>query len=167
MKKLFFALMICIAVSAMGCASPKQVMVNPESGTIMDCEAGNMVMMGAVMAIAVQEDCVKKYREFGYVRIENYSGKPSKPQPNRPVKSYKLLITSQPSGAEVYWGTNPKDVTTLLSHTPVESQTKKGSGLPPMCYQARVGDEYKGYKTSKIICKPEQFSDRIINFSFK
>jgi hypothetical protein len=74
---LFLSLATCILVS--GCASPSQVLVNPETGQGYRCAHssvgwGLMGAMGAAMTYTNQYQCVQGAKQMGYIEIEKLAG---------------------------------------------------------------------------------------------
>jgi hypothetical protein len=69
-------------------------------------------------------------------------------------------ISSTPSGAEIFWGKTPDSMTRTEFKTPFSKHIEAKS-WEPWCYQ--VKKEY--YYDSLLICRPEDFGDRDVNFN--
>jgi tetratricopeptide (TPR) repeat protein len=71
-------------------------------------------------------------------------------------------ISSNPSGAEIFWGKTPDSMTRTEFKTPFSKHIEAKS-WEPWCYQ--IKKEY--YFDSLLICRPEDFGDRDVNFDLK
>jgi hypothetical protein len=72
-------LTLVLGLLVSGCATPSQVLVNPETGQGYRCahSGGGWGIMGAVaigMTYANQSQCVQAMKQMGYVEIETLAG---------------------------------------------------------------------------------------------
>jgi hypothetical protein len=76
--------------------------------------------------------------------------------------THKENITSNPSGADIYWGYNRTKFVDTEYVTPFQ-RSLYGKAWEPRCYQVRK----EGYFDSKVICKPGEMGDRTIHFDLR
>jgi hypothetical protein len=76
--------------------------------------------------------------------------------------THKENITSNPSGADIYWGYNRTNFVDTEYVTPFQ-RSLYGKAWEPRCYQVRK----EGYFDSKVICKPSEMGDRTIHFDLR
>ena len=73
--------------------------------------------------------------------------------------TYKEHITSDPSGAEIYWGYSESNFVDTDYVTPFE-RSIYGKAWEARCYQVRK----KGYYDSQVLCRSTETGDRLIHF---
>ncbi|MEE9120723.1 MAG: hypothetical protein V3U56_05500 [Syntrophobacteria bacterium] len=76
--------------------------------------------------------------------------------------THKENITSNPPGADIYWGYNRTNFVDTEYVTPFQ-RSLYGKAWEPRCYQARK----EGYFDSEVICKPSEMGDRHIHFDLR
>jgi len=76
--------------------------------------------------------------------------------------THKENITSNPSGADIYWGYNRTNFVDTEYVTPFQ-RSLYGKAWESRCYQARK----EGYLDSEVICKPSEMGDRHIHFDLR
>ena len=76
--------------------------------------------------------------------------------------THKENITSNPEGADIYWGYNRTNFVDTEYVTPFQ-RSLYGKAWEPRCYQVRK----EGYFDSKVICKPSEMGDRNIHFDLR
>jgi hypothetical protein len=76
--------------------------------------------------------------------------------------THKENITSNPPGADIYWGYNRTNFVDTEYVTPYQ-RSLYGGAWESRCYQVRK----EGYFDSKIICKPSEVGDRHIHFDLR
>lgn len=76
--------------------------------------------------------------------------------------TYAERITSDPSGAVIYWGSSQSKFVDTDYVTPFE-RSIHGSPWESRCYQVKK----EGYYDSEVICKPREAGDRQIHFSLR
>lgn len=76
--------------------------------------------------------------------------------------THKENITSNPSGADIYWGYNRTNFVDTEYVTPFQ-RSLYGKAWESRCYQARK----EGYLDSEVICKPSEMGDRHIHFDLQ
>ena len=76
--------------------------------------------------------------------------------------THKENITSNPQGADIYWGYNRTNFVDTEYVTPFQ-RSLYGKAWEPRCYQVRK----EGYFDSKVICKPSEMGDRNIHFDLQ
>ena len=74
----------------------------------------------------------------------------------------KENITSNPQGADIYWGYNRTNFVDTEYVTPFQ-RSIYDKAWEPRCYQVRK----EGYFDSKVICKPSEMGDRNIHFDLR
>ena len=75
------------------------------------------------------------------------------------ASTYKERITSNPSGANIYWGYSQSSFVDTDYVTPFE-RSIYGKPWEARCYQVRK----KGYHDSEILCKSLETGDRLMHF---
>ena len=75
------------------------------------------------------------------------------------ASTYKEQITSEPPGAEIYWGHSESSFVDTDYITPFE-RTIYGKAWEARCYQVKK----KGYHDSQILCRSTETGDRLIHF---
>ena len=73
--------------------------------------------------------------------------------------TYKERITSDPSGADIYWGYSQSNFVDTAYFTPFE-RSIYGKAWEALCYQVKK----KGYYDSEVICKSSETGDRLLHF---
>ena len=73
--------------------------------------------------------------------------------------THKENITSNPSGADIYWGHNRSNFVDTEYVTPFQ-RSLYAKAWEARCYQVRK----EGYLDSEVICKPSEVGDRQIHF---
>jgi hypothetical protein len=76
-----------------------------------------------------------------------------------PLNNIKEVISSEPSGAYIFWGKSEYNLKYSGFKTPF-TRTIEGFAWEPYCYQVKK----KGYIDSKIECRPEEIGDRKLIF---
>jgi hypothetical protein len=76
--------------------------------------------------------------------------------------THKEIITSNPQGADIYWGYNRTNFVDTEYVTPFQ-RSLYGKAWEPRCYQVRK----EGYLDSKVICRPSEMADRNIHFDLR
>jgi hypothetical protein len=76
--------------------------------------------------------------------------------------THKENITSNPPGADIYWGYNRTNFVDTEYVTPFQ-RSLYGKTWEPRCYQVRK----EGYFDSEVICKPSEMGDRHIHFALR
>ena len=76
--------------------------------------------------------------------------------------THKENITSNPPGADIYWGYNRTNFVDTEYVTPYQ-RSLYGGAWESRCYQVRK----EGYFDSKVICKPSEVGDRHIHFDLR
>ena len=71
-------------------------------------------------------------------------------------------ITSDPPGADIIWGKTKRLLMETGLKTP-HTRSINADTLESWCYQVKM----QGYYDSKIICRPDEKSNRIVNFKLK
>jgi hypothetical protein len=74
----------------------------------------------------------------------------------------KEVITSNPIGADIYWGRSQKDLV-KSGHVTTYSGGVSGSGDDSWCYQVKK----EGYQDSEIICVPQRSMVQTVHFDLK
>jgi hypothetical protein len=77
-----------------------------------------------------------------------------------PVNMIKEVISSEPSGAYIFWGKSEYHLKYSGFRTPL-TRTIEGFAWEPYCYQVKK----KGYIDSKIECRPEEIGERKVIFT--
>lgn len=75
------------------------------------------------------------------------------------ASTYKERITSDPSGADIYWGHSQSNFVDTDYVTPFE-RSIYGKPWEALCYQVQK----KGYYDSEVICRSTEAGDRLIHF---
>jgi hypothetical protein len=78
----------------------------------------------------------------------------------------KTTITSEPSGAVIYWGPSKdqlEEAKRVTPHTVTAKDVWKGASWKDWCYQVKK----ERYLPSEIACLPQQSADRMVNFELK
>lgn len=75
---------------------------------------------------------------------------------------HKENITSNPQGADIYWGYNRNNFVDTEYVTPYQ-RSLYGKAWEPRCYQVRK----EGYLDSEVICRPSEMADRNIHFELR
>jgi len=78
------------------------------------------------------------------------------------ASTYKERITSNPPGADIYWGYPQSNFVDTDYVTPFE-RSIYGKGLEARCYQVQK----KGYYDSEVLCRASETGDRLIHFDLK
>ena len=76
--------------------------------------------------------------------------------------THKENITSNPLGADIYWGYNRTNFVDTEYVTPFQ-RSLYDKAWEPRCYQVRK----EGYFDSEIICRPSEMADRKIHFDLR
>ena len=76
--------------------------------------------------------------------------------------THKENITSNPPGADIYWGHNRTNFVDTEYITPFQ-RSLYAKAWEPRCYQVRK----EGYLDSEVICKPSEMGDRHIHFDLR
>jgi hypothetical protein len=76
--------------------------------------------------------------------------------------AHKENITSNPQGADIYWGYNRTNFVDTEYVTPFQ-RSLHDKAWEPRCYQVRK----VGYFDSKVICRPSEMGDRNIHFDLR
>ncbi len=76
--------------------------------------------------------------------------------------AYKESITSDPPGADIYWGYSQSHFVDTEYTTPFE-RSLYGKMWEARCYQVKKS----GYYDSEVICKPRETGNRTIHFSMR
>ena len=76
--------------------------------------------------------------------------------------THKENITSNPQGADIYWGYNRTNFVDTEYVTPYQ-RSLYDKTWEPRCYQVRK----EGYYDSKVICRPSEMGDRNIHFDLR
>jgi len=76
------------------------------------------------------------------------------------ASTYKERITSDPPGADIYWGYSQSNFVDTEYVTPFE-RSIYGRAWEALCYQVQK----EGYYDSEVICRSSETGDRIIHFS--
>ena len=71
-------------------------------------------------------------------------------------------ITSDPSGASIYWGKDKYKLSKTPHSTPSHRQLK-GLDIEPFCYQVIK----EGYNDPETVCKPREYSHRYVHFNLE
>ena len=75
---------------------------------------------------------------------------------------YKERITSDPPGADIYWGYSQSNFVDTDYVTPFE-RSLYGKAWEARCYQVQK----KGYYDSEVLCRSSETGDRLIHFDLK
>jgi hypothetical protein len=75
------------------------------------------------------------------------------------ASTYRERITSDPPGADIYWGYSQSNFVDTDYVTPFE-RSIYGKAWEALCYQVQK----KGYYDSEVICKARETGDRLIHF---
>jgi hypothetical protein len=75
------------------------------------------------------------------------------------ASTYKERITSDPAGADIYWGYSQSNFVDTDYITPFE-RSIYGRAWEALCYQVQK----KGYYDSKVVCRSSETGDRFIHF---
>jgi len=75
------------------------------------------------------------------------------------ASTYKERITSEPPGAEIYWGYSQSHFVDTDYVTPFE-RSISGKAWEERCYQVKK----KGYNDSEVLCRSSETGDRLIHF---
>lgn len=130
MRRMCLATVCAAMLGIQGCATFNKMMVNPETGATIDCSWTGSGIGGITMAGINVSQCEKRYKEMGYMTMEEY----------RTAPKAKLTVTSDPPGAVVYaYGTDQKLVS-LGRTTPMEL-TLKTLWIAPECYMVKLGGQ--------------------------
>ena len=78
------------------------------------------------------------------------------------ASTYAERITSDPPGADIYWGYFQSNFEDTDHVTPFERKIS-GSSLEARCYQVKK----EGYYDSEVICKPSEPGNRYIHFGLR
>jgi len=70
-RGIMFFLAICLALIFGGCATYHQNMIN-DGSHIVDCNSWGQGCMGIATAQKILKDCIVRYEELGYLKIEEY-----------------------------------------------------------------------------------------------
>jgi membrane-associated protease RseP (regulator of RpoE activity) len=78
MKKIVVLMLVMAGLLISGCATPSQVLVNPDTGQNVRCahSAWGWGLVGAVAistAYASQSECIKSAKQMGYIEIEKFA----------------------------------------------------------------------------------------------
>ena len=76
--------------------------------------------------------------------------------------THKENITSNPEGADIYWGYSRTNFVDTEYVTPFQ-RSLYDKAWEPRCYQVRK----EGYSDSKVICRPSEMGDRNIHFDLR
>lgn len=76
--------------------------------------------------------------------------------------TYKESISSDPPGADIYWGSSQSEFADSNYKTPLE-RSIHGKALEARCYQVRK----EAYYDSEVICKPRETGNRSIHFNMR
>jgi hypothetical protein len=76
-----------------------------------------------------------------------------------PKKIIREIISSEPSGADIYWGKTKRLMMETGLKTP-HTRSMYTDALESWCYQVKM----QGYHDSKIECRPEEIGERKVNF---
>jgi hypothetical protein len=80
------------------------------------------------------------------------------------LKPLKTTITSEPSGAEIYWGPSAEQLKKTLHLTPwVEKNVRLGASWKDWSFQVKK----EGYHDSEIVFRPQSEADRGVHFVLK
>jgi hypothetical protein len=76
----------------------------------------------------------------------------------------KTIITSEPEGAVIYWGSTENKLNETIHRTPrTEKSVSLGANWKDWYYQVKK----KGYYDSEIVFKPQDSRDRYVHFKLK
>jgi hypothetical protein len=78
------------------------------------------------------------------------------------ASTYKEHITSDPPGADIYWGYSQSDFVDTDYVTPFE-RSLYGKAWEARCYQVQK----QGYYDSEVLCRSSETGDRLIHFDLK
>ena len=78
------------------------------------------------------------------------------------ASTYKERITSDPPGADIYWGYSQSNFVDTDYVTPFE-RSLYGKAWEARCYQVQK----KGYYDSEVLCRSSETGDRLIHFDLK
>lgn len=78
------------------------------------------------------------------------------------ASTYKERITSEPPGADIYWGYSQSNFVDTDYVTPFE-RSIYGQAWEARCYQVQK----KGYYHSEVLCRSSETGDRLIHFDLK
>lgn len=78
------------------------------------------------------------------------------------ASTHEERITSDPSGASIYWGYSQANFVDTDYVTPFK-RTLYGTAWEALCYQVRK----KGYYDSEVVCRPSETGDRHVHFALR
>ena len=156
--------LILLFVVFAGCAMPQQLMVQPSTGTVIDCSTVGWGLAGTTVALAAHSNCIARYRAVGYITLEEYNARkldspppPIKPGSPRPT----VRITTTPSGATV-WCRVPSGIWLYVGVTPFEKELPDNSRFwQAECYMAQLD----GYEKSQEVCTKATYEDRTVHIN--
>jgi hypothetical protein len=100
---------LALLVFLTGCASPFVLLVNPKTGTSVECSA---VGIGLTRAIAVSnqvENCVKQYESVGYIRADALTAEQrAELNVSPPSSQHRTVMEAPPAPVTVTTPTAPR-----------------------------------------------------------
>ena len=151
MSKRIAATAVIVAVTTLsGCAVRNTMMVHPATGEMGNCNASGWGWIGAPIALMSHSQCIESMQSVGYVPVSS-------------IEPSKLVIETDPPGAQILAGATEKDLRVIGVGPMHLVHPKKARLWSAECYQAKM----PGRVDSDIDCRPQVSGDREVKLKLK